>query len=89
MLGGALFLLVAWSLEGALFALRVGAPAGVLFFFFAMATGWIALRWDETFSRARAALRALLLRQAPTRDALVAERRALAAEIESALTAKS
>jgi hypothetical protein len=42
----------------------------------------------ETFVRARAALRALLVRQGPTRDALVAERRALASEIEAALFAK-
>ena len=87
LLGGALFLLVAWSVEGALFALRFGAASGVLFFLFAMTTGWIALRWDETFVRARAALRALLVRQGPTRDALVAERRALASEIEAALLA--
>lgn len=85
LLGGALFLLVAWIAEGIAVGFAFGALAGVLFVPFAAALGLAALLWDESLGRARLALRTLVLRRDPMARALADERGAIAREVAELL----
>ncbi len=85
LLGGALFLVLAWALEAAFVGARWGALAGFAFFPLAALLGWIALRWDESATRARGALRVLFVRAEPAARALTAERRAITDEVAALL----
>jgi 1-acyl-sn-glycerol-3-phosphate acyltransferase len=85
LLGGALFLLGTWLLEGAGIAWRFGIGAGLAFVPLAALLGWIALRWDEAKASASSGLRVLFMRQGHAARALADERRALADEIAALL----
>jgi len=91
LLAGAAFLLVFWLAEALLVGARWGAGWGLLTFPLAMASGYVALRFEELFAEMKESLRHLWLRAAaPGQVRKLAERRrALAAEIARALRAAS
>jgi 1-acyl-sn-glycerol-3-phosphate acyltransferase len=89
LLGGALFLLVAWLAESIAVGVWRGGWAGLATFFIALVTGYAALRWDEIASRAWEALSAMRVRQkGDLAQALTERRRALCIKIEEALDGK-
>ncbi|CAN5130116.1 hypothetical protein BH09ACT6_BH09ACT6_24790 [soil metagenome] len=85
LLGGALFLLVAWALEASFVGLYFGLAAGLTFAPLAALLGLVALLWDESFGQARLALRALFLRRDPMVRELAAERAAIARDVSALL----
>jgi len=88
LLGGALFLFVGWSLEALAVALIFRRPPlAVPIFVVGVATGYMALRFEELFREAVEALRYLGLRAFRFRTAqrLVERRRALADAVARAL----
>lgn len=85
LLGGALFLALAWSLEAAALGWLVSPAAGALAPLAFAACGYAALRFDEIASESFEALRMAAFRsKADVRAALAARRRELTSEIEEA-----
>lgn len=87
LLGGALFLAVAWAVESALVGYFIGWWLAPLAFVAFMGCGYAALRWDEIASESIEALRMMMFRsKADVSAALTKRRRELALEVQSALT---
>ena len=91
LLGGSLFLFVAWSLESAAVGWWRGLRWALPAFGLAMASGYVALRFEELLRDGRAAWRALSMRafHFNTARRLAERRRALADAVASALDAES
>lgn len=87
MIAGAVFLWLAWSVEAIAAAVCWGARWAGPVFLFAVASGYIALRFDELRAETAEALRHLWLRlrHRDTARELAARRRALAEAVTSAL----
>jgi len=87
LLAGALFLFVAWSAESALVGFWRGGLWALPTFGLAMATGYLALRFDELLRDGRAAWRALSMRafHFNTARRLAERRRVLADAVARAL----
>jgi 1-acyl-sn-glycerol-3-phosphate acyltransferase len=90
-LAGALFLFLYWAAEGLAVGLTWGAGWGALAFVVALASGYVALRFEELFAEMKESVRHLWLRAArPGQVLKLAERRrALADEISRALRTSS
>jgi hypothetical protein len=89
LLAGAAFLLVFWLAESIAAGVIWGAGWGLLTFVVAMASGYVALRFEELFAEMKESLRHLWLRAAAPGQVrkLADRRRALADEIARALRA--
>ena len=87
LLAGAAFLAVAWGLEATVAALAWGAPWAPLVFAAGVATGYVALRFEELRREAAEAWRLVLLRafHHQTTQRLAERRRALADAVASGL----
>ncbi len=89
LLGGALFLALAWSAESALVGYLFGMWFAPLAFVAFMACGYAALRWDEIASESIEALRMMVFRnRADVSAALTKRRRELALEVDEALASR-
>lgn len=86
LLGGAMFVLVAWLLEASLAAWRLSPLAGLAVLLIAPACGYAALRFEETWALVRETARIVWMRRdVSLTQAIVARRRALADAIAEAL----
>lgn len=87
LLAGSLFVFAAWIVEAIAIGFATSAWIGLLVFLVAPVCGYIALRFDESASLARAALRHLWLREtSPATVARLADaRRVLAAQVAKGL----
>jgi hypothetical protein len=87
LLGGALFILVAWIVEAILAGMLTRPSIGAALFVLAPACGYVALRFSESVDLARASLRHLWLRRTSRSrvEQLARQRRELAEEVRLGL----